>query len=161
MRLKAGCKGAGAAAAAAIADRIAKALALEAAPSQQDAIPGVLRFSVTGNTGMAFSMFSGSGAWLIALTAVLIAGVTAWLIAHPGEPKLARTGLWLVVGGGLGNLYDRVVYGSVIDFIELRFVRFAVFNVADACICAGVLMAIIALLCEEAGKGNQRAGTDH
>ena len=45
--------------------------------------------------------------------------------------------------GGLGNLYDRIASGSVPDFIELAFVRFAVFNVADVCICVGAALAVI------------------
>ena len=61
------------------------------------------------------------------------------------------------MGGGLGNLYDRLIYGAVIDFIEVTFVRFAVFNVADICICVGAALAMIAMLMEEKCKNAGKA----
>ena len=64
-------------------------------------------------------------------------------------PRLLRAGLWLIVGGGLGNLYDRLTRGGVADFIELAFVRFAVFNVADICICVGAALAALGVLMTE------------
>jgi signal peptidase II len=95
------------------------------------------------NRGIAFSMLSGKGLGLVLFTAALIAGLVAWLVAHPDAPTLLRTGLWLIAGGGLGNLYDRLAMGSVSDFIELAFMRFAVFNVADVCICVGAGLVLL------------------
>lgn len=148
MRLKQGCKGAWIAVLAAVLDRISKAWAL-GTKVNRPMIPGILNARYMENTGMAFSMFSSQSLALTVLTIVLILALVSWLLAKPGEPKLFRGALWLIVGGGLGNLYDRLVYGYVIDFIELAFVRFAVFNVADACICVGGGLAVLAMIMEE------------
>lgn len=148
MRLRRGCSGAWVALAAAALDRITKVLAMRA-PDGHVLIPGVLNARFVQNTGMAFSLFSGQPAVLTALTLALIAILTFWLLKRPEEPRLMRAGLWLIVGGGAGNLYDRLVYGYVIDFLDPVFVRFAVFNVADACICVGAGLAILSLIYDE------------
>ena len=67
----------------------------------------------------------------------------------PDAPGLFRAGLWLIAGGGLGNLYDRLAYGRVIDFLEPAFVRFAVFNVADVCVCVGAALAMLSVVLGE------------
>ena len=111
------------------------------------------------NAFSTLQMFSENGAALTILTAVLIAAVVAWLSIRPEEqPKAVRAGLWLMAGGGLGNLYDRLVYGSVIDFIDPIFVRFAVFNPADAFICVGAALAFVALLRDERRRARDAAG---
>lgn len=138
------------AAVAAIADQISKA-AVRGGMSLR--LEGLFAIRSTQNTGAAFSLFSGGTIPLTVTTAALIAVLCAWLIARPdAQPKWARVGLWLVVGGGLGNLYDRIAYGAVTDFIELLFVRFAVFNLADIAICAGAILAAIALMIDEKRK---------
>lgn len=154
MRLKRGCSGIWMAAIAAVLDRVTKA-ASRALPAGDSLplIPGIVSVRAVTNTGMAFSLFSGSGMLLTVVTLLMVAGLTAWLVIHPQDhTKLMRTGLWMVVGGGLGNLYDRLVYGHVIDFIELEFIRFAIFNVADIFICVGVGLAILGMFLDEMKK---------
>ena len=90
----------------------------------------------------------------VLFTAALIAGLVAWLVTHPDDPPLLRAGLWLIAGGGLGNLYDRLATGGVSDFIELAFVRFAVFNVADVCVCLGAALAVIGAILEDMAAGH-------
>ena len=58
----------------------------------------------------------------------------------------------LILAGGLSNLYDRLRYGYVIDFLEFGFVRFPVFNVADVCVVVGCALTFIAVLRAEGGK---------
>ena len=53
------------------------------------------------------------------------------------------------MGGGLGNVIDRIAYGHVIDFIELELIHFAVFNVADMAICIGAAIAAISVILDE------------
>lgn len=138
-------------------DRLLK-LAMRAALAPagvRTVIPGVLSWAYTQNTGAAFSLLAGHGAWLlIALTALLIAAVLLWLARRPDEPRLQRVGLWLIVGGGLGNLWDRLAYGYVIDFIRLDFVHFAVFNLADVFVCVGAGLAALSLLLNEGRAPN-------
>ena len=160
MKLKSACSGAWIALLAAAVDRVGKSLMLRHEPGEiVRVIPGIVQFRRTANTGMAFSLFSENGAALTILTAVLIAAVVVWLSIRPEEqPKAVRAGLWLMAGGGLGNLYDRLVYGSVIDFIDPIFVRFAVFNPADAFICVGAALAFVALLRDERRRARDAAG---
>lgn len=160
MKLKSACSGAWIALLAAAVDRVGKSLMLRHEPGEiVRVIPGIVQFRRTANTGMAFSLFSENGAALTILTAVLIAAVVAWLSIRPEEQsKAVRAGLWLMAGGGLGNLYDRLVYGSVIDFIDPIFVRFAVFNPADAFICVGAALAFVALLRDERRRARDAAG---
>ena len=166
MRLKNGSKGAWIALLAAVLDQVSKA-AVRNYPCTQLAtgygalweIPGVVAVRHTQNTGMAFSMFSGSGLALTVATALLIGGLMAWLLFRHDQPKGMRIGLWLMVGGGLGNLYDRIVYGYVTDFIELLFVRFAVFNLADVFICIGAGVAFLFAILDERKRGSEHERT--
>lgn len=149
MRLRQGCKGAWIALLAALLDRLTKLAVARFAPRGCALIPGVVNLRPVENRGMAFSMLSGQTLALTLVTAALIAALAGWLIAQPESPRLLRAGLWLIVGGGLGNLYDRLTRGGVADFIELAFVRFAVFNVADICICVGAALAALGVLMTE------------
>lgn len=141
MRLRRGCRGWWIAVAAALADRLTKVI-VSGAGRRGQLVPGIVNLRPVENRGMAFSMLSGQTIALSVLTALLVAGIVGWLVARPDAPRLVRAGLWLIVGGGLGNLYDRLATGSVIDFLDLAFVRFAVFNVADVCICAGAALVV-------------------
>lgn len=108
-------------------------------------IPGLLRITGTRNTGAAFGIFGNSTLPLIILTALaaLLMGIYLWKAKPPG---LFGVGLTLILSGALGNLIDRIVRGYVIDFIELEFVRFAIFNIADIAITLGCVLAFIGVL---------------
>ena len=111
-----------------------------------DALPGLFRFTYARNTGAAFSMFSG-GNWALALiNGVMIAVVLALIFKGKGLSRTTRWALLLVATGGLGNLIDRLAYGYVIDFIELTFMRFAVFNLADVMVSVGAVLAAACML---------------
>ena len=155
MRLRRGCRGWWIALLAAAADRVTKAAATRTG-ANGPLIPGVLDLRLTTNSGMAFSMLSGQGLALTLLTLALAAALTGWLVSHPDAPGLFRAGLWLIAGGGLGNLYDRVASGAVCDFIDLAFVRFAVFNVADVCICLGAALVVAGVWASEKKSGKAK-----
>ena len=133
-----------------ILDRLSKRWALVSLSGGPDAgralVPGLLGLRLTRNTGVAFSALRGGGVALIALTALLIAALLIWYLRKPGAGAWFRVGASLAAAGGLGNLYDRVVSGSVIDFIEPLFVRFPIFNLADAAVVCGALCLIVAIL---------------
>ena len=143
MRIREGCRGVWIALAAVLCDRLGKLAAAKLPNGVVRLIPGVVNLRRVENRGIAFSLLSGQGLALILLTALVVAALVVWLLARPEAPRLTRAGLWLIVGGGLGNLYDRVAYGAVSDFIDLAFVRFAVFNVADICICVGAALVVL------------------
>lgn len=140
------------------ADRLTKAWAAKTPNLAREVIPGILGFRYLENTGAAFSMFSGATAGLIVITLVLVLGVAAYLLFGKNISKAARLGLWLVVSGGLGNLYDRVAYGYVVDFIEPLFMNFAVFNVADICVCVGGFLTVIAFIYEDIAAKRAKNG---
>ena len=142
---------------AVVIDRLIKRAAAAAlAPAGvRTAIPGILSWAYTENRGAAFSMLSDHAPWLlIVLTAALIIGIAVYLLLHPDAPLLERAGLWLVAGGGLGNLWDRLMYGCVIDFIRLDFVHFAVFNPADIFVCTGAGLVVLSVILTEWRKAH-------
>ena len=151
MKLRQGCKGIWLLAPLILIDRITKALALKhlAPIGAKGAVPGLLSWAYVENRGMAFGMASGMVWLLIGLTAVVIAAMIAYLIRRPNESALMRLGLWFVIGGGLGNLYDRIAYGFVVDFIRLDFIDFPVFNGADIFVCTGGALVVLAVMHEE------------
>ena len=63
--------------------------------------------------------------------------------------RLQQAALLLVLGGGIGNLIDRVLNGEVVDYINLLFMRFAVFNFADICVCVGVALWVLVIFLDE------------
>ena len=117
-------------------------------------IEGVIGFRYAENTGAAFSVFSGATALLSAFSLAVCAAVAVYMIRHPESGVLMQMSLSMVLAGGVGNLIDRITRGYVIDFFELQFMEFAVFNVADICITAGAALLFIALLC--GGEKNGR-----
>ena len=100
----------------------------------------------TYNTGIAFSMLSSFGDTGLIVVAVAVVAFVLYLAARtaPGQ-FLSRAGFALIVGGALGNLIDRAVYGHVIDYILFHTPRwsFAVFNLADAFITVGAALVLL------------------
>jgi signal peptidase II len=101
------------------------------------------------NTGAAFSFLADVGGWqrwiLAGISLLVSAGIAVWLWRLPRQQVMLGFALTLVLGGALGNLYDRVVLGHVIDFISVYAGswRFATFNIADSAISIGaVLLAL-------------------
>lgn len=145
MDIRTSLRGAWAVVPALAADRITKIWALAEMP-RAEIIPGIVGVRFAKNTGAAFSMLS-SAPWLVSLLSLLlVAAITAVLITDKRMDKVTRFGLWLVAAGGLGNIYDRLAYGYVVDFIEVLFMDFAIFNVADICVCCGAVLAAAAML---------------
>ena len=110
-------------------------------------IPDFFSWTLAYNTGAAFSFLADSAGWqrwLFALIAVVVSGVlVVWL------KRLGRNDTWLaialalILGGALGNLYDRIAYGHVVDFILVHWQNrwyFPAFNFADSAICVGAVM---------------------
>ena len=130
-----------------IADRVTKKLAVSAlSGGAKTVVPGILGWRYAENTGAAFSALAGSGMLLILLTAALIAAAIVWYLRHLKCNRWLAAGVTLIVAGGLGNLYDRLTLGYVIDFIEVLFVKFAIFNVADVAVVCGTICLIIGIL---------------
>lgn len=129
------------AAAVAAADQVTKALALRDLHHPVHLV-GPLGLALQYNTGSAFSLFTGDGTALTVVAAILAAAV-GWLAWRSWSVPLA-VGAGLVLGGAVGNLADRVARGRVVDFITLS--HWPTFNVADACITVGVIVAALLYL---------------
>ena len=107
-------------------------------------------FLLTFNSGAAFSFLSAS-AWSRYFFTVFGIGMsillTTWLLRFAENAYLQRVALSLILGGALGNLYDRLSLGYVIDFIHVYYKTFhwPVFNIADSAICLGAFLLILDL----------------
>ena len=157
MKLRRGCRLWWLAIPVVAIDRLLKRAAAAAlAPAGvHTAIPGVISWAYTENRGAAFSMLSDRAPWLlIALTGALIVGILIYLLTHPDAPALERAGLWLIAGGGLGNLWDRLMYGCVTDFIRFDFMHFAIFNPADVFVCVGAGLVVLSVILTEWRKAH-------
>lgn len=130
-------------------DQLSKLLILNFLYEEQvDLIPGILRFTYVENRGMAFGLLA-DHRWVFMLLSVIgiaLIGVYLWFYV---KGTLGRVGLALVIGGGIGNMIDRVAYGFVVDFIDFCAFDFWVwvFNIADSAVCigAGLFMLYIIL----------------
>lgn len=92
-------------------------------------------FTYVENTGAAFGIGHSRNGFFIVLS-ILLLGVLFYLQrSWPKDNPWLQGGLLLVAGGALGNVYDRIAYGYVVDFLDFRV--WPVFNVADSCVCIG------------------------
>lgn len=115
-------------------------------------LPGIMELRYVLNDGMAFSMLAGARWLLIVVTAAALAVLSWWAFTKKKtQPKLEHISLLLVIGGGIGNLIDRVLHGYVVDFFATTFIDFAVFNVADCFVVVGMTLLMIAILRQEFG----------
>ena len=147
--------GLGVAAAAWAVDRIAKWLlgeVLEAAGGRL-AVTGVLNLVVARNEGVSFSLFNEFGTtwgrWLLfALALAIVAGIVVWL--RRTDRAWPAASLGLIIGGALGNAYDRAVWGAVADLFDFHLAGFhwPTFNPADTAIVVGVGLLILDSLFE-------------
>jgi signal peptidase II len=133
-------------------DRITKHFIMHSLPgAPRVVIPGFLRITHVENTGAAFSMFAESaspaavrnGLILFSLFAVVVVLVMLWRAGR--SITLTSVALALILGGAVGNLYDRIVYHYVVDFIEVHIVHYhwPDFNIADSAIVIGACLLMI------------------
>ncbi len=126
-------------------------------------IPGVVGLTHIRNTGMAFSMLS-EHTWLLAAISATVAVGLSLLILRGRFTRWEKVCLALVLGGAVGNLIDRARLGYVVDMINTEFMRFAVFNLADAFIDVGAVLFCVLYLIrtarEDRAKRLGRGGND-
>ncbi len=103
-------------------------------------LPGVVQLTRLHNTGAAWSSFSGKTGLLAAVTIVLMLAVAWLLVKRTVRHPLGVTAGVLVLGGGIGNVIDRVCRGYVVDMLDLQFVDYPIFNLADCFVVIGVVL---------------------
>lgn len=112
-----------------------------------DAIPGVFHLTYVQNTGAAFSSMEGMRWLFVAVFALLTVAVLYEYFKKPmAFTKLERWCIAAVYAGGLGNIIDRIRFGYVVDMVQVDFMKFAVFNVADCFITCGSILLLISLV---------------
>ena len=123
-------------------------------------IPGVFDLTHTRNTGVAFGLFANSDSpWvpyvlMLTATTALIA-ILVYSLRQPIDNWKLQLGLMLVLGGAAGNLYDRINYGYVIDFLDVFYgtYHWPTFNVADSAITIGIGFLLLEVLHKPSVEG--------
>lgn len=120
------------------------------APPRVIEVTGFFNLVLVWNPGISFGMFgAGGGRWVLAALAVAIAVALVVWMARSERPWLVRA-LGLVVGGALGNALDRLIHGSVVDFLDFHVagLHWPAFNLADSAITVGVVAMLVDSLFE-------------
>lgn len=138
-----------------VLDQASKAIVRASLPLHESVtiIPGLLDFSHIRNSGAAFGIlnaadFPGKTALISVVATGALIGIGVYSAALSSHQMLARVGLALISGGAAGNLIDRIVQGSVVDFVDVywRTWHFWTFNVADSAITVGVVIMLVDML---------------
>ena len=107
---------------------------------------GPLRLTLVENQGVSFGLFQSSAPWtrwaLAAFSLAVAIGLGVW--ARRAEKPLTELAVGLIIGGALGNFIDRVLRGSVVDFVDVQSLHFPwIFNVADSAITVGIALLMV------------------
>jgi signal peptidase II len=118
------------------------------APGESMALAPFFNLVLVFNTGAAFSFLAGAAGWqtlFFSAIAIVASVVIGFLIYRNQGKRLFCAGLSLILGGALGNLYDRLVYGKVVDFLDFHVAgwHWPAFNVADSAIFVGAATLIV------------------
>ncbi len=124
-----------------IVDQVAKFLLID---KDITLIPNVLSLKFLQNDGIAFGMLNGDLMLIMVVTAVILGFIIKLIIHYFNEKKfIYATPLILLLAGGFSNLIDRILRGYVVDYINIQFFSFPIFNIADMLITIGVIMLFI------------------
>ena len=111
-----------------------------------DTVPlweGVLHLTYVENPGAAFGMMKDSRWLFMVVSTVAILGILGYMLIKKPTDRIECLSLSFIVGGGIGNMIDRVALGYVVDMIDFRLINFAVFNVADSFVCVGAGLMLL------------------
>lgn len=118
-------------------------------------IENVLSFTYVENRGAAFGLMSDTRLFLLILSTIIIIGIIYLIInceKQIGSNKSYKIMLYMILSGAIGNMIDRTFIGFVVDFVELTFINFAVFNFADILITVGGVVIIGIMLLDKKNK---------
>lgn len=140
------------------ADYFSKVWAVQELTHQTIQLTSWFNLRLTYNPGAAFSFLGGQGGWQRWLFAGLAIVVALWLLYSLLFDRLnglTRLGYAGIMGGALGNLYDRLIHGKVIDFIQWHYQEhyWPIFNIADVAITTGVAFVILGMLLNKPKAG--------
>lgn len=106
-------------------------------------LPGFLQLTRVHNYGAAWSSFSGKTVLLVAVTAVLLVAVAYLLLRRIVRHPLGVAAALLILGGGVGNIIDRIANGYVVDMFDLLLFEYPVFNLADCFVVVGAILGAV------------------
>lgn len=109
----------------------------------------VLHLTFVKNEGAAFGILSNHRWVFMLVSTVAIIGLSIYLFRFCRMDKWAKVGFAMIIGGGIGNMIDRVLLGYVVDFIDFTLINFAVFNVADSFVTVGAGILIVCFIREQ------------
>ena len=109
-------------------------------------IEGVLHLTYAENTGAAFGILKDHRWVFLSISTVAILAMGLYLYLFKSESRLYDVAIAMIVSGGMGNMFDRLGLGYVVDFIDFRLINFAIFNGADSFVCVGSGLLILALI---------------
>ena len=119
----------------------------------------VLHFTYVENTGMAFGMMKDHRWVFMVFSTVSIIALLVYLFRFRPENRWMQISMAMIIGGGIGNMIDRIFLGYVVDFIDFRLINFAVFNVADSFVSVGAVLLVIALIYDVVRDNMKKNGT--
>tara|TARA_S200000501_G_scaffold341780_1_gene351400 strand:- start:132 stop:605 length:474 start_codon:yes stop_codon:yes gene_type:complete len=132
-----------------ILDRLSKYFILELSNSMENfniPITSFLNFNLVWNSGIAFGLFSFNEQFYYNIITLIIIIITSVVLFFSIKSSgVERIGFSMIFGGSLGNIFDRLYYTAVVDFIDLHInnIHWFIFNIADIFICLGVMMLIV------------------
>lgn len=114
-------------------------------------IPKFFKLTYTNNHGAAFSIMEGKQILIIIVSVIIFIYLLCELFKNKSNNKLINVSISFILGGLLGNLIDRIIYGHVRDFLDFSFSKFnfAIFNVGDMFIVIGVILMLIGIILED------------
>lgn len=121
-------------------------------------LPGVMQLTFALNDGAAFSLLAGRQGLLIVVTSVALAGMLAFVLLGGASNGWVRWGLVLIIGGGASNLLDRLLNRVVVDYFDVTFMNYAIFNLADCFVTVGCVLLFIGILFGERMARRKGAG---
>jgi signal peptidase II len=139
-------------------DRITKIWAASSLLGNGDIviIKGFFSLSYLENRGAAFGIFQNRVYLLAAVTIIVLLGMVYYMLRYKPESRLLKISFAFIISGALGNLYDRLSYNYVVDFIMFHYKEayyFPSFNVADMLVVSGTALMLLYLIKEEAKNG--------
>lgn len=106
-------------------------------------LPGFMQLTRLHNYGAAWSSFSGKTTILLVVTTLLMAAITVLLVKKIVRHPLGVAACLLILGGGLGNMIDRVLRGYVVDMFDLQLFSYPIFNLADCFVVVGAILGAV------------------
>ena len=123
-----------------VLDRITKVMALKllSGSGSVKVVPDIFHLTLVFNNGTAFGLLKDQNTFFILTSFLIVAAILFYIWKKRIEDLALSFAAGLILGGAAGNLFDRINFGGVVDFLDFRI--WPVFNVADSCITAGILL---------------------